>query len=124
MPHIVDALIEERAESLMASPLVWRLVKALIYPLLGYQRAISMADTIRDKSAIEVFRYLSDTLNMDVLCSGLEHIPRQGGAIVMPNHPAGIADGIACSRRCARCARTSLFSPTGTPSVSRRGWRR
>ena len=48
MPHIVDVLIEERAQMLSRRPLVWRSLKTLIYPLLGYERAIEMADTIRD----------------------------------------------------------------------------
>lgn len=95
MRHIVDTLIEERAASLMRSPTLWRAVRTFIYPLLGYDRAVAMADTIRDMSALEVFEYLSRTLSMDVRTSGLEHIPREGAAIIMPNHPAGIADGIA-----------------------------
>lgn len=95
MQHIVDTLIEERAASLMKSPLVWRAVKTFIYPLLGYPRAVDMADTISDMSALEVFEYLSATLSMNVRTAGLEHIPKEGRAIIMPNHPAGIADGIA-----------------------------
>jgi putative hemolysin len=95
MRHIVDTLIEERAASLMRSPTLWRAVRTFIYPLLGYDRAVAMADTIRDMSAIEVFEYLSRTLSMDVRTSGIQHVPQQGAAIIMPNHPAGIADGIA-----------------------------
>jgi putative hemolysin len=95
MRHIVDTLIEERAESLMKNRLLWQAVRTFIYPLLGYQRAVEMADTIRDMSANEVFSYLTDSLSMDVQCSGIEYVPTSGTAIVMPNHPAGIADGIA-----------------------------
>jgi putative hemolysin len=95
MRHIVDVLIEERAETLMQNPLLWRAVRALIYPLLGYGRAIDMADTIREMSALEVFEYLSETLSMAVQIRGVEHVPAAGPAIIMPNHPAGIADGIA-----------------------------
>ncbi len=95
MPHIVDELIEERASRLMRRPLLWRAVRRMIYPLLGYERAVQMADTIRDMGALEVFEHLSGTLEMDVRCQGLEHVPREGLAIVVPNHPAGIADGVA-----------------------------
>lgn len=95
MRHIVDVLIEERAETLMRNPAVWRVVRALVYPLLGYERAISMADTIRDMEALEIFEHLRLTLSMQVAADGLDHVPREGRAIVMPNHPAGIADGIA-----------------------------
>ena len=95
MPHIVDDLIEERALRLRESPLLWRSIRPLIYPLLGYRMAIQMADTIRPMSAIEAFRYLSETLGLDVRCEGLEYIPPTGLAVVTPNHPSGIADGIA-----------------------------
>ena len=95
MPHIVDELIEERAERLRRSPLLWRGIRPLIYPLLGYRQAIQMADTVRPMSAIEMFRYLSETLALDVRCEGIEHIPPAGLAVVTPNHPSGIADGIA-----------------------------
>ncbi|NBC23843.1 MAG: acyltransferase [Gammaproteobacteria bacterium] len=95
MPHIVDQLIEERAEALRQRPLLWRSLRPLIYPLLGYRRAIRMADTIADLSGLDTLRYLSDVLDLDVQVSGLEHVPTQGLAVVTPNHPSGIADGIA-----------------------------
>jgi len=95
MRHIVDVLIEERAETLMRNAAVWRAVRTLVYPLLGYERAVSMADTIRDMGALEIFEHLSITLSMRVAADGLDHVPGEGRAIVMPNHPAGIADGIA-----------------------------
>lgn len=95
MQHIVDTLIEERAERLMRNPLIWRAVRAFIYPLLGYERAVEMANTIEDMRAIEVFEFLTDTLSMDVQIEGLANVPQTGAAIMMPNHPAGIADGLA-----------------------------
>jgi putative hemolysin len=67
----------------------------VVYPLLGYRRAITMADRIRDMTGLEVFEYLSDTLGLRVEISGLEHVPRAGAAVITPNHPAGIADGVA-----------------------------
>jgi putative hemolysin len=95
MPHIVDTLIEERAERLMRNPLVWRAVRSLIYPLLGYTTAKELMDTVANMRGIEVFRHLSALLDMRVHAEGLEHLPERGPAIVVSNHPAGIADGIA-----------------------------
>jgi putative hemolysin len=95
MHHIVDELIEERAEALMRRPWLWRSIRPLIYPLLGYREAIRMADTIRPMPGLEAFNYLSSTLALDVRCTGLSHVPRTGLAVVTPNHPSGIADGIA-----------------------------
>ncbi len=95
MPHIVDQLIEERAERLRRRPWLWRSIRPVIYPLLGYHRAIHMADAIRPLPGLEALDYLSGILELDVQVSGLEHVPRQGLAVVTPNHPSGIADGIA-----------------------------
>ncbi len=95
MAHIVDQLIEERALELMRHPVAWRLVQTLLYPLLGYGRAVQMADAIRHMSGQEVFDYLSARLDLAVDCQGLQHIPAEGVAVITANHPAGIADGIA-----------------------------
>ena len=95
MPHVVDQLIEERAERLRDRPLLWHSLKPLIYPLLGYRGAIEMADTIAPLTGLDVLRHLSDTLRLDVRCTGLDHVPRRGLAVITPNHPSGIADGIA-----------------------------
>ena len=57
MPHIVDTLIEERAAQLMRKPIMWRAIKKLIYPILGYERAIEVIDYIRDMKALDVFDY-------------------------------------------------------------------
>lgn len=94
-PHIIDQLIEERATRLMRHPALWRLVQRVFYPRLGYAEAISVVDTLREAPGRAVFDWLSERLDMAVHASGLEHVPRRGRAVVVANHPAGIADGIA-----------------------------
>ena len=93
--HIVDVLIEERAAGLIAKPLLWRLLRPTILPILGYRQAIEAVDHSAQLSGLEIFHYVSDRIRMNVVTEGIENIPRKGGAIIMPNHPAGIADGIA-----------------------------
>ena len=93
--HIVDVLIRERAQDLIARPYLWRVLRPTILPLLGYRQAIEAVDHTVGMSGLEVFHYVSDRIRMNVLTEGVERIPRTGGAIIMPNHPAGIADGIA-----------------------------
>ena len=93
--HIVDVLIEERAAELIARPLLWRLLRPAILPILGYRQAIEAVDHSAKLGGLDIFHYVSDRIRMNVLTEGIENIPRQGGAIIMPNHPAGIADGIA-----------------------------
>ena len=95
MPHIVDTLIEERAGRLMRNPRIWRGIRSALYPLLGYERAVELMDRVAPMQALEVFHLLCELLDMQVQVEGLEHLPKTGPAIVMPNHPAGIADGVA-----------------------------
>ncbi len=93
--HIVDELIEERAEKLRQSPRIWAMVQKYLYPVLGYQTAMDLVDEVQGMSGFAVFEHMSDLLRMRVTVEGLEHLPTEGRAVLMPNHPAGIADGIA-----------------------------
>ncbi|WP_292023090.1 MULTISPECIES: GNAT family N-acetyltransferase [unclassified Brevundimonas] len=93
-PHIVDALIAERAPRLTASPF-WPVVRPALYGVLGYGAAVRMADAIRDLSGVETFDYVSDLLKLKVATTHLERLPATGRCIVVCNHPTGIADGVA-----------------------------
>ena len=93
--HIVDTLIEERAEHLRQRPRVWSLVKRLGYPLLGYRDAIAMADAMHTLNGTNALDYLSTLLALNSDTDGVAHIPPSGTTIVIANHPAGIADGVA-----------------------------
>ena len=95
MPHIIDTLIEERAVRLMQNAAVWKVVKTTLYPVLGYDKGVELADRIADMSGLEALRHFSNMLNLQVVTQGLEHVPATGLAMVMPNHPSGIADGVA-----------------------------
>lgn len=92
--HVVDALIEERAPRLIETPL-WPAIKAVAYPLLGYRRAVTMADAIAELSGGDCLDWASDYLELDVQTEGLDHVPETGACVVVANHPGGIADGIA-----------------------------
>ena len=92
--HIVDALIEERAPKLIGTPL-WPLVRALGYPMLGYRRAVAMADAIAPLGGTECLDWASAYLDLSQTVTGLENIPESGACVVVANHPGGIADGIA-----------------------------
>ncbi len=93
--HIVDELIEERAVKLKKHPRLWRWVQRYFYPVFGYRTAIELVDYVQGMSGFEVFEHVSSLLEMQVQVQGIEHLPADGCAVLMPNHPAGIADGIA-----------------------------
>lgn len=93
--HIIDVLIEERAINLMKRPTTWKLLRALGDGILGYERAVQMADSIAPLRGREVFDFMSDLLQLKLDMTGIENVPKSGCALITPNHPAGIADGIA-----------------------------
>ena len=93
--HIVDVLIDERAEHLRRHRFLWPVLKSVCKGVLGYNRALEMVDATQGMSGLEIMDYMSNLLHLEVSVSGIEHIPATGPALVTPNHPAGIADGIA-----------------------------
>ena len=95
MAHIVDVLIEERAEQLMRHPLAWRAVRKFLYPVIGYRQAVELVDSVRAMGGLQIFDHMSDRLRLRVQVGGLENVPRSGLGIVTANHPSGIADGFA-----------------------------
>lgn len=92
--HIVDELILERAPRLARHPL-WPLVRPPLFTLLGYGRAVAMADAVAPLSGSAALDYVSRLLSLDVRTQGLHRVPELGRCLVVCNHPTGIADGIA-----------------------------
>ncbi len=93
-PHIVDQLIEERAVRLRAGP-AWPLVRAIFYPMLGYDRAVEVADQLAARTGPGAMDWSEAFLSMPVNVQGLAHVPQTGPCVITANHPGGIADGIA-----------------------------
>ena len=92
--HIVDTLIAERAPKLSGG-VAWPLLRPLLYRLLDYRKARSMADAIAPMGGREALDYVSRLLDVQVSVRGLEHLPATGRLVLICNHPTGIADGVA-----------------------------
>lgn len=93
--HIVDILIEERAERLVRRPRVWRWLKKYCFSLLYYHQAVLLVDGFKEASAQTIMAEVAKRTRLNVDLLGLERVPDHGAAVVVANHPAGIADGIA-----------------------------
>ncbi len=106
--HIVDELIYERAPKLVASG-VWPVARPVLYGILGYRKAVAMADAIRDLGGAEALAYISNLLALKVDVRGLDHLPRTGRCVVVCNHPTGIADGIAVADAIARVRSDAIY---------------
>jgi len=95
MGHIVDQLIEERSHGLRTRPWLWKFITTALYPILGYKSAIQLIEDVQGMDGSGVLDYVSNWLQLKVETSGVEHVPKTGRAILIANHPAGIADGVA-----------------------------
>lgn len=90
----IDPLIEERAPWLATgSPLV-RPARALLNRALQYEPTVALGERLQDLPIAPLMDELARLLCKDVTVSGLHHVPRHGPALVVANHPTGIADGI------------------------------
>lgn len=93
--HIVEQLIAERAQKLMAQKRLFRMFKPLLYRMLAYDSAVALADVIEDKTGNEAFELVTNQVKPQTTVLGLENIPESGKCIIISNHPTGLADGMA-----------------------------
>lgn len=92
--HIVEVLIEERAQRLMEKPRLWKLLKPALYKILGYDKAVAMANIVAPMTGRQAFDYVSGQVKIKTRAEGLDHIPRGGVLMIIGNHPTGLADGL------------------------------
>jgi putative hemolysin len=89
-----DPLIEERAPWLFRPGPGRRTVRRVLDGMLDYNRTVGLAETFEPLPAPAIMDALAAMLASDVEATGLGHIPRQGPALIVSNHPTGIGDGI------------------------------
>lgn len=94
MKDRLDPLIAERAPWLFTDTRTAGVARAGLTRLLGYERTVALAAHFRERSTSEIMATMGALLARDVKVTGLDHIPRHGPALIVANHPTGIADGI------------------------------
>lgn len=94
MRERIDPLIAERAPWLFDDTRSAALARRALMRLLGYGRTVALAEVLRDRPTQEIMRILGMLLARDVDARGLQNIPRQGPALIVANHPTGVADAI------------------------------
>ncbi len=90
----LDPLIAERAPWLFEPTLRARAARGLLDRLLAYERSVEIGTHYVDRPVAEVMADLARRIARRVTVEGLEHLPVTGPALIVANHPTGIADGI------------------------------
>ncbi|MGR3435460.1 MAG: 1-acyl-sn-glycerol-3-phosphate acyltransferase [Shimia sp.] len=90
----IEPLIAERAPWLFRGGIVARAVKPTLDRLLCYRETVQVGDELDPFAAPTIMQHLAHRLAQRVTTQGTAHIPASGAALIVANHPTGIADAI------------------------------
>ena len=94
MQSRIEPLIRERAPWLYSGKWHHSLARGSLMGLLRYPQTLDLAAEYRDLPTEEFMRRLAMLTVRDMVVDGIEHIPVSGPALIVANHPTGIADGV------------------------------
>ncbi len=90
----IDPLIAERAPWLYSGRPGTRPMRVLLEQLLGYRKTLELGSELEPMDATNIMNSMAALIAQDIKCDGLVNIPASGPALMVANHPTGIADGI------------------------------
>lgn len=97
MKNRLDPLINERAPWLFSGRWHHTLARQALMWLLRYPQTVELGAEFRDLPTDEIMRRMAQLIVRDLTVEGLENLPTSGPALIVSNHPTGIADGIVLS---------------------------
>ncbi len=109
MQDRIDPLIVERAPWMADRSPLGDWAKWALDGMLRYRQTLAIAETLKDESAHTVMARMARLIARRVEVEGLAHIPRSGGALIVANHPTGIADGLVLYRLLQRRRPDAFF---------------
>lgn len=90
----IDPLIQERAPWFFRKNLASNTVRVVLERLLRHEEVLQTAETIDPMAAKDMMVHLANKTAKRVTSKGLINIPASGPAMIVCNHPTGIADAV------------------------------
>lgn len=94
MKDKIDPLIEERAPWLFSGRPHHTLARSMLTSVLGYRQTLEIGREVEHAPTEVIMERVARIIAQDVQVQGLDNIPRNGPALIVANHPTGIADGV------------------------------
>ena len=94
MRERLDPLIAERAPWLFEDGPAARAAWIVLGRMLAYERSVEIGAHYLDLTVPEIMADLSRRIARRLTVDGLSNLPESGRALIVANHPTGIADGV------------------------------
>ena len=109
MKDRIDPLIAERAGWLYSGKPGIDSARKVLETILGYPKTVRLGEYLNDLDARSIMDHMAKNLALNVDVTGLDNLPSSGAALIVANHPTGIADGIMVWYAIARRRRDAFF---------------
>ncbi|MGR3493267.1 MAG: 1-acyl-sn-glycerol-3-phosphate acyltransferase [Shimia sp.] len=105
----IEPLIAERAPWLFQATLRSRIAKPILDRWLRYRETVEVGHEMDPLPVTEIMARMYTRLARQVSVQGRHHIPASGPALIVANHPTGIADGIILNGVIAQARSDAYF---------------
>ncbi|SFR19905.1 1-acyl-sn-glycerol-3-phosphate acyltransferase [Poseidonocella sedimentorum] len=110
MQDRIDPLIAERAPWAFERKPGRLIAQRALKAILGYNKTLRIArraDVMQSHD--EIMDYVASLIVKRLKVSGLHHLPKHGPALLVANHPTGIADGIVLHHVVSQVRRDAFY---------------